>query len=137
MKIARSVDFRGFSSKFRLLKNIVHMAIPYATNTKCWQINMQYLSHSWSTTGRNHFTIRACNASRPFTGVSAPSAIKSQKSLSGGLQQIRENQTCTNLWLPFRVAFPPFFPKGNLLFSGAGKRPVSMGSPTISTESPV
>ena len=50
---------------------------------------------------------------------------------------ISENQTCTKLWLPFRVAFAPLFPKGNLPFSGTGKRPVSMGSPTISTESRV
>ena len=47
----------------------------------------------------------------------------------------RENQTCTKLWLPFRVAFAPLFPKGNLPFSGTGKRPVSLGNPTISTES--
>ena len=31
----------------------------------------------------------------------------------------------------------PLFPKGNLPFSGAGKRPVSVGSHTISTASPV
>ena len=40
----------------------------------------------------------------------------------------------SNMWLPFRVAFAPPFPKRNLPFSGAGKRPVSMGSPTVSTE---
>ena len=51
--------------------------------------------------------------------------------------QLFENQTCTKLWLPFRVAFAPLFPKGILPFSGTGKRPVSMGSHTISTESPV
>ena len=30
-----------------------------------------------------------------------------------------ENQTCTTLWLPFRVAFAPPFRKRNLPFSGA------------------
>ena len=49
----------------------------------------------------------------------------------------RESQTCTKSWLPFRVAFAPFFLKGNLPFSGTGKCPVSMGSLTISTESSV
>ena len=38
----------------------------------------------------------------------------------------RENQTCTKLWSPCRVAFAPLFSKGNLLFSGTGKRHVSM-----------
>ena len=44
--------------------------------------------------------------------------------LSCTISQIRDNQTCTKSWLPFRVAFAFLFP-------------VSMGSHTISTESPV
>ena len=52
-------------------------------------------------------------------------------------EKIRENQTCTRLWLPFRGAFAPLFLKGILPFSDTGKRPVSAENPTISTEYPV
>ena len=49
----------------------------------------------------------------------------------------RENQTCTKSWLPFCVAFAPLLPKENWPFSGTGKHPLSVGSPSISTGSPV
>ena len=79
-------------------------------------------------------------ANMTYNGDSAPTLIGftlcSFQWVSGCL--IRENQTCTKLWLPFCVTSPPPpFPKGNLPFSGTGKRLVTMGSHTVSTESPV
>ena len=51
---------------------------------------------------------------------------------------VREHQTCTKSWLPFVSPRPPLFPKGNWPFSGTGKTPpLSVGSPTIFTGSPV
>ena len=64
-----------------------------------------------------------------------PPGVASQTKHGHALRdpEFRKNQTCTELWLPFGVAFPPF-PDGNLPFSGAGGPPISVGDPTISIE---